>query len=91
MAIGSTGRIAADGSMMLTGGGDIDIRVGGGVNPTKSARGRVSSTVGPTPYYGEPALDLQGALINLRGHVQLSGGAVGGLTCGTVMNSASRT
>ncbi|MDR6601016.1 filamentous hemagglutinin family protein [Achromobacter deleyi] len=79
VAVGSTGRIAADGSMMLTGGGDIDIRVGGGVNPTQSARGRVSSTVGPTPYYGEPALDLQGALINLRGHVQLSGGAVGGL------------
>jgi hypothetical protein len=49
------------------------------LNPTQSARGRVSSTVGPTPYYGEPALDLQGALINLRGHVQLSSGAVGGL------------
>ena len=79
VAVGSTGRVAADGSVTLTGGGDIDIRVGGGVNPTQSARGLVSSVMGPTPYYGEPALDLQGALINLRGHVQLSGGAVGGL------------
>ncbi|CUJ70039.1 Heme:hemopexin utilization protein A [Achromobacter kerstersii] len=79
VAVGSTGRVAADGGMTLTGGGDIDIRVGGGLNPTQSARGVVSSTSGPTPYYGEPALDLQGALINLRGHAQLSGGAVGGL------------
>ncbi|PPA75436.1 hemagglutinin [Achromobacter spanius] len=79
VAVGSTGRVAADGAITLTGGGDIDIRVGGGLNPTQSARGRVSSTVGPTPYYGEPALDLQGALINLRGHAGLSSGAVGGL------------
>ena len=79
VAVGSTGRIAADGSMTLTGGGDIDIRIGGGLNPTQNARGQVSSTGGTTPYYGEPALDLQGALINLRGHAQLSGGAVGGL------------
>lgn len=79
VAVGGTGRVAADGSMTLTGGGDIDIRIGGGLNPVQSARGRVSSTTGPTPYYGEPAIDLQGALINLRGHVQLASGAVGGL------------
>ncbi|KRC70126.1 hemagglutinin [Achromobacter sp. Root83] len=79
VAVGSTGRVAADGGMTLTGGGDIDIRIGGGLNPTQSARGRVSFTGGTTPYYGDPAIDLQGALINLRGHVQLAGGAVGGL------------
>ncbi|QVQ26998.1 filamentous haemagglutinin family protein [Achromobacter deleyi] len=79
VAVGGTGRIAADGGMTLTGGGDIDIRIGGGLNPTQSARGRVSSTAGATPYYGDPAIDLQGALINLRGHVQLASGAVGGL------------
>ncbi|MFD4838738.1 filamentous hemagglutinin family protein [Achromobacter sp. NPDC058515] len=79
VAVGGTGRIAADGGMTLTGGGDIDIRIGGGLNPTQSARGRVSSTGGTTPYYGDPAIDLQGALINLRGHVQLAGGAIGGL------------
>nr|WP_313702498.1 filamentous hemagglutinin family protein [Achromobacter sp.] len=79
VAVGSTGRVAADGGMTLTGGGDIDLRIGGGLNPAQSARGRVSFTGGTTPYYGDPAIDLQGALINLRGHVQLAGGAVGGL------------
>lgn len=79
VAVGSTGRIAADGGMTLTGGGDIDIRIGGGLNPTQSARGQVSSTGGTSPYYGAPALDLQGALINLRGNVQLVSGAAGGL------------
>ncbi|MGE8636582.1 MAG: hemagglutinin, partial [Achromobacter piechaudii] len=79
VAVGSSGRVAADGSITLTGGGDIDMRVGGGLNPTQNARGLVSSTAGSTPYYGDPALDLQGALINLRGHAGLSGGAVGGL------------
>ncbi|MCV6809387.1 filamentous hemagglutinin family protein [Achromobacter ruhlandii] len=79
VAVGGTGRVAADGSVVLTGGGDIDMRIGGALNPTQSARGRVSSTAGTTPYYGDPAIDLQGALINLRGNVRLTGGAVGGL------------
>ncbi|MBB1627744.1 hemagglutinin [Achromobacter sp. UMC71] len=79
VAVGSTGRIAADGGMTLTGGGDIDVRIGGALNPTQNARGAVSSTNGPTPYYGDPAIDLQGALINLRGNVQFTGGAIGGL------------
>ncbi len=79
VAVGSTGRVAADGGMTLTGGGDIDLRIGGALNPTQNARGGVSSTNGPTPYYGDPAIDMQGALINLRGNVQFSGGAIGGL------------
>ncbi|KAG0920633.1 hypothetical protein G6F31_020640 [Rhizopus arrhizus] len=56
--------------MTLTGGGDIDLRIGGALNPTQNARGGVSSTSGPTPYYGDPAIDMQGALINLRGTSQ---------------------
>ncbi|CAB3926921.1 hypothetical protein LMG3481_05973 [Achromobacter deleyi] len=79
VAVGSTGRIGADGTMTLTGGGDIDVRIGGALNPTQSARGQVSSTSGPKPYYGSPAIDLQGALINLRGNVQFAGAAIGGL------------
>ncbi|CUK12919.1 Uncharacterised protein [Achromobacter sp. 2789STDY5608615] len=46
VAVGGTGRVAADGSVVLTGGGDIDMRIGGALNPTQSARGRVSSTGG---------------------------------------------
>ncbi len=33
LAVGSTGRVLADGSLALTGGGDIDLRVGGQLNP----------------------------------------------------------
>ncbi|WP_238926427.1 filamentous haemagglutinin family protein [Achromobacter xylosoxidans] len=79
VAVGSTGRVAADGALALTGGGDIDVRIGGRLNPTQNARGLVSTTTGAKPFYGDPALDLQGALINLRGSVRLSAGAVGGL------------
>ena len=79
VAVGGTGRVAADGSVLLTGGGDIDVRIGGRLNPNQNARGQVSSTGGAAPYYGAPALDLQGALINLRGDVRMTGGAIGGL------------
>ncbi len=33
LAVGSTGRVGADGSLTLTGGGDLDLRVGGKLNP----------------------------------------------------------
>lgn len=64
LAVGSTGRVAADGSVQLTGGGDLNLRVGGVVNPA-----------------AVHAIDqLNGALVDLRGHVQLTGGALGSLT-----------
>ncbi|WMD18154.1 filamentous hemagglutinin family protein [Achromobacter seleniivolatilans] len=34
LAVGSTGRVMADGTLALTGGGDISLRVGGSLNPT---------------------------------------------------------
>lgn len=70
VAVGSTGRVAADGSVQMTGGGDMDIRIGGTLNPLLQATG--SGAIAPK-------LDLQGALINLRGAAQLSGGALGGI------------
>jgi len=36
LAVGSTGRVAADGSMQLTGGGDLDVRIGGRLNPAST-------------------------------------------------------
>ena len=36
LAVGGTGRVLADGSLALTGGGDIDLRVGGQLNPALS-------------------------------------------------------
>ncbi|WP_231602396.1 filamentous haemagglutinin family protein [Herbaspirillum chlorophenolicum] len=72
-AVGSTGRVGADGTLTLTGGGDLRIRVGGAVN----ANTAVSQ-------YGNSGANIQnqdinGALINLRGMTSLSAGAVGGI------------
>ena len=72
VAVGSTGRVGSDGSVQLTGGGDIDIRVGGALNPSLEARAGKSG-------YGTPQHDLQGALINLRGDAQLTASAAGGV------------
>ena len=70
VAVGSTGRVASDGSVQMTGGGDMEIRIGGTLNPLlqTTALGVVA-----------PNHDLQGALINLRGAAQLAGGALGGI------------
>ncbi|MGJ7545355.1 filamentous haemagglutinin family protein [Variovorax sp. LT1R16] len=74
-AVGSTGRVGADGSLQLTGGGDLSLRVGGGINPTLAARnmlddrGRVSA----------PVHELQGTIVNLRGATQVQAGALGGI------------
>ena len=72
LAVGSTGRVGSDGSVQMTGGGDLDIRIGGALNPSLQAR---ASETG----IGKPTHDLQGALINLRGAAQLNGGALGGI------------
>ncbi|CAI8790534.1 filamentous haemagglutinin family protein [Pseudomonas sp. IT-P395] len=72
VAVGSTGRVGSDGTLQLTGGGDMDIRVGGSVNPSLQARAGQNGV-------GVAQHDLQGALINLRGAAQLTGGALGGI------------
>nr|WP_314535311.1 filamentous hemagglutinin family protein [uncultured Pseudomonas sp.] len=64
LAVGGTGRVAADGSVQLTGGGDLNLRVGGALNPASQV------TVD----------HLNGSLVNLRGHVQVTGGSLGSLT-----------
>lgn len=61
LAVGSTGRVGADGSLQLTGGGDLNLRVGGALNPESLfVDGH-----------------LNGAVINLRGHAQIDSGAIG--------------
>ncbi|MGJ7524717.1 filamentous haemagglutinin family protein [Variovorax sp. GB1P17] len=67
LAVGSTGRVLADGSLALTGGGDLSLRVGGALNP----------------FALDPLDDIQsssvlnGSIVNLRGNVQLQAGALG--------------
>ncbi len=70
LAVGGTGRVLADGSLSLTGGGDLDVRIGGALNPFRlnPAEQVVTSAV------------LKGAVINLRGSVLLQAGAIGNQT-----------
>ncbi|MHC8367505.1 filamentous hemagglutinin family protein [Pseudomonas sp. ZT5P21] len=63
LAVGGTGRVASDGSMQLTGGGDLDLRVSGAANPASAiVNGH-----------------LNGAVIDLRGHAQLDSASMGSL------------
>ncbi|MBR1220900.1 filamentous hemagglutinin family protein [Bradyrhizobium sp. U87765 SZCCT0131] len=61
LAVGSTGRVGADGSLTLTGGGDLDVRVGGALNP--------AAVVADALY--------NGVATNLRGSSAISAGSVG--------------
>ena len=60
-AVGSTGRVGTDGRLQLTGGGDLNLRVSGALNP---------NSVFATGH-------LNGAVVNLRGHAQIDSGAIG--------------
>ncbi|VFR50736.1 Filamentous haemagglutinin family outer membrane protein associated with VreARI signalling system [plant metagenome] len=75
-AVGSTGRVV-DGELMLTGGGDLDLRVGAALNPNLRAtqqRTNVGIEGGVVDH-----MDLNGVLTNLRGNLSLSAGKVGGV------------
>ncbi|RQG44882.1 hemagglutinin [Pseudomonas aeruginosa] len=74
VAVGSNGRVERDGTLTLGGGGDMDIRVGGTLNPDLQARVISGGDKG-----GSSRLDLQGVLVNLRGTAQFSSGAIGGV------------
>ncbi|QQB35150.1 filamentous hemagglutinin family protein [Achromobacter deleyi] len=63
LAIGSTGRVLADGTLALTGGGDLDLRVGGRLNPIEARYG----------------VESGGAITNLRGQTQLQALSIGHL------------
>ncbi|WP_228533925.1 filamentous haemagglutinin family protein [Pseudomonas sp. UFMG81] len=75
LAVGSTGRVAADGSLTLGGGGDLTLRVGGAVNPSRAALGQVDAP----PLLGVAAHDLQGTLTNLRGNLRVAAASVGAI------------
>ncbi|OEZ64252.1 heme/hemopexin-binding protein precursor [Janthinobacterium sp. HH103] len=61
LAVGGTGRVQADGSLLLTGGGDLDLRVGGALNP--------AGTAGLN--------HMNGALVDVRGHAATSATQLG--------------
>lgn len=80
LAVGSTGRVTAEGELLLTGGGDMNMRIGGDLNPGLQAR--VTDT-------NEQNMNLNGVLTNLRGTLQLHSGGLGGITLnyGSMSNS----
>lgn len=70
LAVGSTGRVASDGSLVLTGGGDLQLHIGGSLNPVAS----------------QAVDSRNGVLVNLRGNAQVSSGTAGdiSLTYGSI-------
>ncbi|SCX73239.1 filamentous haemagglutinin family protein [Variovorax sp. EL159] len=85
LAVGSTGRVTRSGELLLTGGGDLDVRIGGTLNPSPEVRGLPSSTTwqanNPLSHH-RTMMDLNGVFANLRGALRLESGAVGGIKLG---------
>jgi filamentous hemagglutinin family protein len=81
VAVGSTGRVTPDGKLLLTGGGDLDIRIGGGLNPVAEVRSFDSNSDRPNPNtrFERQLPGLNSTLTNLRGALRLEAGAVGGI------------
>uniref|UniRef100_Q07N99 Filamentous haemagglutinin family outer membrane protein n=1 Tax=Rhodopseudomonas palustris (strain BisA53) TaxID=316055 RepID=Q07N99_RHOP5 len=61
LAVGSTGRVGADGSLTLTGGGDLDLRVGGKLNPASLYKDA----------------NFNGTVTNLRGGTSIAAASLG--------------
>ncbi len=64
LAVGGSGRVGADGQLTLSGGGDMDVRIGGALNPL-------------TPF--DQGSSLCGAMVNLRGNAQVRATSLGGI------------
>lgn len=64
LAVGGSGRVGEDGRLSLSGGGDMDVRIGGTLNPL-------------TPF--DQGSSLYGAVINLRGNAQVRATSLGGI------------
>jgi filamentous hemagglutinin family protein len=81
LAVGSTGRVLADGSLALTGGGDLSLRIGGALNPF---------ALDPLDTISTNAV-RNGAIVNLRGDVQLQAGALGTQSLGYAQSTGGQS
>jgi filamentous hemagglutinin family protein len=81
LVVGSTGRVSADGGQLtLTGGGDLDVRIGGGLNPVAELRAFPNDTeITPQTTWQGARPDLNSTFVNLRGALRMQAGSVGGL------------
>lgn len=64
LAVGGSGRVGVDGQLTLSGGGDMDVHIGGALNPLM-------------PF--DQGSSLYGAMVNLRGNAQLRATSLGGI------------
>jgi len=76
LAVGSTGRVNAQGDLTLTGGGDLDARIGGGLNPNLLA---TATDIGSSGSSLTSAPQLDGLIANLRGNVAVSAASIGNI------------
>ncbi|VVE90712.1 filamentous haemagglutinin family protein [Pandoraea bronchicola] len=82
VTVGSTGRVSADGSQIqLTGGGDLDVRIGGGLNPVREVRAitQPGGAIKDSAEWRNGNLGLNGTFTNLRGATRIEAGALGGV------------
>ncbi|MBW3500742.1 filamentous haemagglutinin family protein [Janthinobacterium sp. NKUCC08_JDC] len=81
VAVGSTGRVTPDGKLLLTGGGDLDIRIGGGLNPVAEVRSFDANSDAPNAdtRFERQYPTLNSTFTNLRGALRMEAGAVGGV------------
>ncbi|MCC8962943.1 filamentous hemagglutinin family protein [Bradyrhizobium sp. Pear76] len=68
ITVGSTGRITPNGQLILTGGGDMQVKIGGQLNPLQ-----------PTLNIAKVQSDSSGVLTNLRGLIDVQAGTIGGI------------
>ncbi|WP_058049628.1 filamentous haemagglutinin family protein [Janthinobacterium sp. Ant5-2-1] len=81
VAVASTGRVTPDGKLLLTGGGDLDIRIGGGLNPVAEVRSFDANSDVPNAdtRFERQYPTLNSTFTNLRGALRMEAGAVGGV------------
>ncbi|WP_370679457.1 filamentous haemagglutinin family protein [Comamonas sp. GB3 AK4-5] len=83
LAVASTGRVGSDGKLVQTGGGDLDIRIGGGFNSDATLNAFTGGNSAPQANSfavgGTHRLDLNGSFTNLRGALRMQAGAVGSI------------
>lgn len=83
LAVASTGRVGSDGKLVQTGGGDLDIRIGGGFNSDATLNaftgGNREQQANSFEVGGTHRLDLNGSFTNLRGALRMQAGAVGSM------------
>ncbi|HEY9274967.1 filamentous hemagglutinin family protein, partial [Achromobacter sp.] len=72
LAVGATGRVDAAGTLRQTGGGDMDVRVGGGLNPNHTAHMGLNGD-----QYEASHMALNGMAANLRGRANINAGVQG--------------